>query len=98
MKRIYKANTKLRVIVNTKCNLTGCINAKLRCAKPDGSFTEFEAGIKDYENGVLFYDVQSQDDFDQAGWWILWPEVLFDDDSKTYGQAVKFFVHEAGSL
>ena len=36
--------------------------------------------------------------FDQAGWWKLWPEVVFDDDRNACGQAVRFFVHEAGSL
>ena len=98
MKRIYKGYTKLRILINTKCNLTGCLDACICCTKPDGSFTAFNAGIKDAEKGLIFYDVQSENDFDQAGWWKLWAEVVFDDDRNACGQAVRFFVHEAGKL
>lgn len=55
-------------------------------------------GEKDVEKGVVFYDVQSVDDFDQSGWWSMWPEVRFDDDRTACGRPVRFFAYEKGSV
>ena len=96
MKRIYKGKTKLRILIDTKCNLSGAVSVTIYCTKPDGTNTSFAAGIKDEEKGVIFYDVQSSEDFDLSGWWILWPEVIFDDDTTACGRAVRVFVYESG--
>lgn len=98
MKHIFKNKSKLRILINTKCDLTGYVDACLCCKKPDGSFTAFHATVKDTENGILFYDVQNENDLDQSGWWTFWPEVVFDDDRNCAGRAVKMFVYEAGSV
>ena len=58
----------------------------------------FPAVVKDVENGIIFYDVVDENDIDLKGWWIIWPEIIFDDDRTAAGRAVKVFVHEAGSL
>lgn len=97
MKRIYKGKTKLRILINTKCNLSGYVDISICCKKPDGSFIAFTGSVKDIENGLIFYDVQTPDDIDQSGWWTVWPEIIFDDDRNCAGRAVKFFVYEAGS-
>ena len=96
MKRIYKGKSKLRILLNTKSNLSGYLDACLCCKKPDGSFVAFEAGIKDVENGIIFHDVKDETEIDQAGWWTFWPEVVFDDDRNCAGRPVKIFVYEAG--
>lgn len=98
MKRIYKGKTKLRILINTKCDLTGYIDVCLCCTKPDGTFTAFAATVKDKEKGILFFDVQNTEDLDQSGWWKFWPEIVFDDDRNCAGRAVKLFVYEPGSL
>lgn len=46
--------------------------------------------------GADFFDVQSENDFDQNGWWTIWQEVFFDDDRTACGKVVKFYVYEAG--
>lgn len=97
MKRIYKNETKLRLLVDTKCDLSGYEDVTLCLRKPDDSLVSFAAVVKDVEKGVVFYDVQSVDDFDQSGWWSMWPEVRFDDDRTAYGRAVQFFVYEKGA-
>ena len=96
MKRIYKSKTKLRVLVDTVCDLSGYVSVCLCCTKPDGSFVAFNAVVKDVENGIIFYDVQNESDFDQTGWWKIWPEIVFDDDRTACGRAVKVFVYEEG--
>ena len=98
MNRIYKGQTKLRVLFNCKCDLTGYASVNIKARKPDG-ITEvtFPAVVKDSESGIIFYDVQSENDFDKVGFWTLWPEFVFDDDRTNVGQAEKVFVYEAGT-
>ncbi len=98
MKRIYKNKSKLRIQIDTKSNLSGYVSCDICCKKPDGSIVSFNAVVKDEENGVIFYDVQSADDLDQSGWWYIWPEIIFDDDRTACGRTCKVFVYEAGGL
>ena len=98
MKRIYKNKTKLRILIDTKCDLSGYQTVTIAARKPDESEVTFTAVVKDEEHGLIFYDVQTEDDIDQSGWWTLWPEVRFDDDRTACGRPVRFFVFEPGSL
>ena len=69
---------------------------KIWARKPDGNVVNFQAVVKDVEKGIIFYDVQTADEIDVAGWWTFWPEVIFDDDRTACGRAVKVFVYESG--
>ena len=97
MKRIYKGKSKLRILIDTKCDLSGYEDVSIVFMKPDESQFTVSAVVKDVETGIIFYDVQSEDELDQNGWWTLWPEVRFDDDRTACGRAVRFFVYEAGN-
>lgn len=94
MKRIYKGKTKLRIQIDTKCDLSGYQTVTISARKPDDSEVSFPAVVKDEEHGLIFYDVQTEDDIDQSGWWTFWPEVVFDDDRTARGMSVKVFVYE----
>ena len=94
MKRIYKNKTKLRILIDTKCDLSGYQTVTIAARKPDESEVSFPAVVKDEEHGLIFYDVQTEDDIDQIGWWTFWPEVVFDDDRTARGMSVKVFVYE----
>lgn len=98
MKRIYKNKTKLRILIDTKCDLSGYQTVTIAARKPDKSEVTFPAVVKDEEHGLIFYDVQTEEDIDQSGWWTLWPEVRFDDDRTACGRAIRFFVYDAGSV
>ena len=97
MKRIYKGKSKLRILIDTKCDLSGYEDVSIVFMKPDESQFTVSAVVKDVETGIIFYDVQCEDELDQSGWWTLWPEVRFDDDRTACGRAVRFFVYEAGN-
>lgn len=97
MKRIYKGKSKLRILIDTKCDLSGYEDVSIVFMKPDESQFTVSAVVKDVETGIIFYDVQNEDELDQSGWWTLWPEVRFDDDRTACGRAVRFFVYEAGN-
>ena len=94
MKRIYAHKTKLRIQLITECDLSGYQRVWIAALKPDGTTTEFPAVVKDVESGLIFYDVQSEDDIDQSGWWTFWAEVVFDDDRTARGMDVRRFVYE----
>ena len=96
MKRIYKNKTKLRILIDTKCDLSGYQQVWIAAIKPNGNRIDFPAVVKDVENGLIFYDVQTEDDIDLSGWWTFWAEVIFDDDRTACGHAVRVFVYEAG--
>ncbi len=96
MKRIYKSKTKLRILIDTKCDLSGFQTVSIMAKKPDDTTVNFPAVVKDVEKGIIFYDVQTVDEIDVAGWWTFWPEVIFDDDRTVCGRAVKVFVYEEG--
>ena len=96
MKRIYKSKTKLRILIDTKCDLSGFQTVSIMAKKPDDTTVSFPAVVKDVEKGIIFYDVQTVDEIDVAGWWTFWPEVIFDDDRTACGRAVKVFVYESG--
>lgn len=97
MKRIYKGKSKLRILIDTKCDLSGYEDVSIVFMKPDESQFTVSAVVKDVETGIIFYDVQSEEELNQSGWWTLWPEVRFDDDRTACGRAVRFFVYEAGN-
>ena len=94
MKRIYKNKTKLRILIDTKCDLSGFQTVTIAALKPDGNTVTFAAVVKDVEKGVIFYDVESENDIDQSGWWTFWPEIVFDDDRTARGRSVRVFVYE----
>lgn len=94
MKRIYKNKSKLRILIDTKCDLSGYQTVTIAARKPDNSVVSFPAVVKDEEGGLIFYDVQTEEDIDQSGWWTFWPEVVFDDDRTARGMSVRVFVYE----
>ncbi|SEQ77026.1 hypothetical protein SAMN04487977_11074 [Treponema bryantii] len=98
MKWIFKAKSKLRILIDTHCDLSGYAEVTICAKKPDDSVVNFPAVVKDEEKGIIFYDVVDENDFDISGWWIFWPVVLFDDDRTAAGRAVKVFVHEVGAI
>ena len=94
--RIYKGKSKLRIQIDTKCDLSGYQSVTIAALKANGDVVEFPAVVKNVEKGIIFYDVQSENDFDVSGWWWLWPEIVFDDDRTACGRAVRVFVYEPG--
>ena len=98
MKRIYKGKTKLRIQIDTKCDLSGFEEVTVIAKKPDDTLKTFTAVVEDVEAGLIFFDIQEETDFDLSGWWTLWPEVHFDVDRTASGRAVRFFVYESGSV
>ena len=54
MKRIYKSKSKLRLMIDTKCDLSGYETVTIMALKPDESLVSFPAVVKDEEHGLIF--------------------------------------------
>ena len=98
MKWIFKAKSKLRILIDTHCDLSGYAEVTICAKKPDNSIVSFPAIVKDEEKGIIFYDVVDENDIDKSGFWTFWPEVVFDDDRTACGRVREIFVHEPGAI
>lgn len=96
MKKIYKNQSKLRIILNTGCDLSGWNTLEIRFRKPDGETGFFNADILDEKKGIIFHDVQNRNELDQKGEWKIWSYVLFDDDRNAFGVPQKMCVYPEG--
>ena len=53
--KVYKGKTKLRILVDCKCDLSGYASVTLTALKPNGTVVDFPAVVKDVEKGIVFY-------------------------------------------
>jgi hypothetical protein len=70
--RIFTGQSSLRLVCETKTNLSQALAVKIKYRKPDGASGEFGAVIGDVEEGVIFMEMTSDGELDQAGWWTFW--------------------------
>jgi len=94
--KIFKAQSALRIIVKTFCDLEGIAAAYIRYQKPNGKRGEFSAGVSDDTNGVIFHECL-EGDIDISGWWVFWAYVVFDDGRTAAGEVCKLYVWKEGS-
>ncbi len=92
MKGIYKNQRKLRIVVNTGCNLRGWNTIELRFVKPNGDSGVFDADILNEAKGIIYHDVKNSGELDQCGDWTIRSYVLFDNDKNFFGKPQKFHV------
>ena len=93
MGKIFKAQSALRIMVKTFCNLEGIVSAFIRYQKPDGKRGEFGAGVCDMENGVILHEC-IEGEIDVSGWWVFWAYIIFDDGRTA---AAKVYVWKEGA-
>jgi len=96
MGKIYKNQTALTIRLTTHIDITGA-TAKIKYRKPSGVIGEWPGVIIDAANGTIQYLIQSADDIDEAGLWILWTHVVFATGEIAPGEPFKMYVYRAGS-
>ena len=96
MGKIFKAQTALRIIVKTFCDLSDVLSAVIRYQKPDGKRGEFAAGVSSQEEGVILHEC-IEGEIDISGWWVFWAYITFDDGRTAAGEAAKVYVWKEGS-
>jgi hypothetical protein len=95
MRRIYKGQSALRIMVKTYTELEGIEGAVIRYRKPGGSLGEFAAGVGDTAKGVIFHEC-IEGEIDKAGWWSFWAFITFGDGRTAAGETAKVFVWQEG--
>lgn len=97
MGQVFKNQTKLKITVNLKEDITGYKKVYVKYKKPSGTDGKFEAKVQDAGNGVIYYDVQSKSDINESGNWTFWGYVIFNDDKEIAGEIEKVKILEEGS-
>ena len=95
MGKIYVGQTALRFQLTTDVDITGAL-CQIKHKKPDGTVALWSGIISDADTGVFYYDIQSSDDLDQAGDWIMWAHVTFQDLNYAPGEPNTIEVFEEG--
>ncbi len=96
MKTIFAGQSKLRLIIDTGCDLRRVTGARLAYRKPDNTLGCADCGVLNEDEGSLFCDVEEPSFLDMSGWWAMWPELVFDDGRSAFGKAARVFVGEKG--
>ena len=95
MRRIYKGQSSLRIVVKTFTILEDCISAVIKYRKPNGITGEFAAGVMDGEKGIIAHEC-IEGEIDVSGWWVFWAFVTFADGRTAAGTAAKVYVWQEG--
>ena len=95
MGRIFKGQSALRIILKTFTDLEGIISAIIKYRKPDGSVSEFAAGVSDTAKGLIFHEC-IEGELDMPGWWVFWAFITFADGRTAAGEAAKVYVWKEG--
>jgi len=96
MSKVYKNQSALTIQLTTGVDITDA-TATIKYRKPSGAEGEWPGDIIDTTNGIIQYKVQSVDDLDEAGSWILWAHVVFATDKIAPGEPFKMYVYRVGS-
>jgi len=95
MKRIFKGQSALRIVLKTFIDLEGIENAVIRYCKPNRKTGELNAGISDAAKGLIFHECL-EGELDVSGWWVFWAFVTFSDGRTAAGEAAKVYVWDEG--
>lgn len=91
MGRIYRGQSALRIRIQTGSDLSQMTEGKICYINPGSETGIFPVIKEDSSDGILFYDVQ-EGDLEQAGWWLFWVEVIFQDGRKGIGEKRKVYI------
>ena len=67
-------------------DLTSATVKRIYYSKPSGSTGFFTATVTDEANGVMEYNVASEDDLDEPGTWKFQAFATFSDSRSAYGE------------
>lgn len=96
MGKIYAGVTALKLIFDTGADLSHA-TATLNAESPSKADKTFDLTIESPATaGVVSYEVEDEDDFDEAGVWKFWISVEYENLTTTVSEAVRVRLFEAG--
>jgi hypothetical protein len=90
MTTIYRNSIGVRLIVDTKIDLSTASLTALLIKKPSNTVATWNTVIQDATNGIIYYDVL-ENDLNEEGIYIL-QSYVESGTSRFYGESVKFHV------
>ena len=97
MSKTYKLQTALKIRLTCGQDITGATVKRVKYRKPDGTGGYWDATVEDAESGIIYYDLQSDDDdLDQEGLWTFWAYITFSDGRSAPGEPIQKFFYSEG--
>ena len=91
---IYVGQTAIELIFNTSTSLAATEEIVLHAKSPTGILKTFDVEVVDAANGIVRYVVESDEDFDEAGMWIFYISVIYDNDKTNVSEPAKIMFNE----
>jgi len=95
MSKIYKDQTSLQIKLTTNVDLSDATTLLIKYEKPDGTLGSFTASVSDASEGIIYYNVVT-DDLDLEGDWKFWAYVTFSDGRSAPGEVIKQHIYLEG--
>lgn len=92
---IYVNQTALRLQLNTSIDLSDATSAVIKYIKPDGTTGSWTATISSAVQGIIVYDIQSND-LSQEGDYTIWAYITFTSGKTAPGRAQHIYVYPEG--
>jgi len=93
MSDVFKGQSSLRIRLDTKVDITGAKEVKIKYIKPDDVSTgTWTATVENPLKGIIYYDIPktvTNPIIDQSGWWRFWAYIKFSDDRVAPGEVVR---------
>lgn len=96
MANIHVGQTAIRLQFKIGLDISLANSIELRFYKPNGMMGSFPASILDASVGEVYYDVQSETDLDDTGYWTFWVHVWFSDNTELDSDPIKVSIFEPG--
>jgi hypothetical protein len=77
-------------------DITGAQELLIKYKKPSGETGEWSAESESDSEGIIYYDLLEPSDLDEAGKWIFWGWIRFEDGRMAPSQAIEVTVHTEG--
>lgn len=96
MGKVYNGQSKLKIRLDSKVDVSGATTKRIKYSKPGGTTGYFNASVE-ADNQTIYYAFQDGD-IDESGVWTFWPYVVFSDGRDAPGESVeiKFYTEGEG--
>jgi len=95
MGKTYEDQTALRIRLTVGQDITGASAKKIKYRKPDNTEGNWDATVEDATNGIIYYDLKTDDKIDE-GLYTFWAYVTFSDGRSAPGEPISKFMYPEG--
>jgi len=96
MNAIYVGQSALRMRLLLGIDIIGAQEVLIKYTKPSGETGEWNAEVESDSEGIIYYDLLEPSDLDEAGDWVFWGSVQFEDGRIAPSRAIVVMVRTEG--